>query len=675
MAGSDGPTHLLSLKVMRVSRPELSNSWQPFFSSSPSLSAHASASILSLQGLEPLTGHPKTLRDLSHATELLTLPSAFGAIQLGETFASCLCLNNETNVVIEDASLKVDVQTATSKVVLAEAGGAGYHLPPSGSLQIVVSHEIKELGQHVLACSVVYRLPLGARAVPGASEDPNDPELQTFRKFYKFMVTNPLSVKTKVHTAKSPSALMSPRERDQVILEVHLQNLTQESLYFELMRFEPMDDWEAQDANVLVVDSEDVGPQEKSIFSGSMTLIQPQDTRQYVYILTPKTPTLFPLTYPPGSVVPLGRLNICWRSSLGEPGRLLTSMLSRRIPLTTAPPPQQASALPSYLKRTIIGNHPSSRPQSPQLSSRPGTPPGPRPTSPPLSKPRHLPTNLIRSQSPVPVPPAPASVPSLDLDTTLIVRHIPRKEIRIEKPFTISLALVISNTGHQRRMVRIAVQHLQHLPHSQSAPHLQLGAAATGTPHSVVHDILSPHIPSSGMSTPSSSAGTFNYAVAHQKLMAISHPSTPRHEPLPLLDTGPDEVTGFPPPIVSSSDDSRSVQQQQPQGNVVYAGSSTLFLPPVMLGSDGADNASQAPTPGAPKTTVVQEFQLTYVPLSKGYSTIGSLRALVVEDRYVSDFESTVAHDGQETPGRSGRAIQTLKEWDVIGEIWVPSSS
>jgi hypothetical protein len=119
---------------------------------------------------------------------LLTLPSSFGSIQLGETFSSCLCVNNEAQVEVEAVAMKVEMQTATSKVLLAEFGGPEATLAVGDTLENVVHHEIKELGQHVLACTVSYRLPPGSHTAPGPAEDPNDPALQTFRKFYKFAV-------------------------------------------------------------------------------------------------------------------------------------------------------------------------------------------------------------------------------------------------------------------------------------------------------------------------------------------------------------------------------------------------------------------------------------------------------------------------------------------------------
>lgn len=144
---------------------------------------------MSLQGTNPLPGYPKTLRDLTQASELLTLPSSFGSIQLGETFSSCLSVNNEATTEIDSVALKVEMQTATSKLILADIGGTDTSLSPGDTLENVVHHEIKELGQHVLACTVSYRFnPQSSRTAP-TSEETSDSNILTFRKFYKFVVS------------------------------------------------------------------------------------------------------------------------------------------------------------------------------------------------------------------------------------------------------------------------------------------------------------------------------------------------------------------------------------------------------------------------------------------------------------------------------------------------------
>jgi hypothetical protein len=168
----------------------------PFYSNSPSFSAHSTASVLSLQGSTPLPGHPKTLRDLTNASTLLTLPSSFGAIQLGETFSGALAVNNESAAMVDGVSLRAEMQTTTNKVLLAEIGGPTLSLAAGDTLEATVHYEIKELGQHVLACTVSYQLPPGARRPATSAVTTGDPGvdagedngLQTFRKFYKFAV-------------------------------------------------------------------------------------------------------------------------------------------------------------------------------------------------------------------------------------------------------------------------------------------------------------------------------------------------------------------------------------------------------------------------------------------------------------------------------------------------------
>ncbi|KAG6820788.1 hypothetical protein H0H93_011553 [Arthromyces matolae] len=600
---AEGPPHPLTLKVMRVS-------------------AHSSASITSLQGTSPLPGYPKTLRDLTNASEILTLPSTFGSIQLGESFSSCLCVNNETQYDIEAVDLKVEIQTATTKVVLAHYGGPDHIIRARNTFETIVHHEIKELGQHVLACAITYRVPAHLRqsSAYGEKDENNvDPSVQTFRKFYKFAVLNPLSVKTKVHMSRSPSALFSSTEREKVFLEVHIQNLTQGPLYFEKMNLECVDQWDAEDANVL----NDQSP----LFAGPQALMQSQDTRQYIYILTPKLTSLLLPTPSPGSVIPLGRLEIFWRSSFGEPGRLLTSMLSRKIPIpasTQAP----VSALPSRVKRTVTSGS-TSRPHSPQLN-HPGTPP-PRPSS----------AASITSNPRPQLPSQPLNTSAPELDVNLLVRGCPSGPIRVEEPFTLSLTLVLSTTRQlvsecSRRRVQLIVQRLK-------PPKPRLASVVVPSRK----DGFNSRHQSSGLSTPSSVALTFNYALAHQKLSAVA---SPLQQALNTLEgiTNEDEhdISTVPPSYFKGH---REVEKPS---TVLSMGLSTLPLPLIELDSSEADASGQI--------VAFQDFELTYLPTQKGFTSIGGFRVVLVHDRYVDDEENS----GQ-------NQIRILKEWDVITEIWV----
>lgn len=122
-------------------------------------------------------------------------------------------------------------------------------------------------------------------------------------------------MKTKIQATKSPNALLKASEREKVFLEVHIQNLTQKPMTFQRVRFECVDGWIVQDVN-------------DGIYVGRASTVAAQEVRQYLYVLTPHLATSRKIVTPPtpGSIVPLGRLDISWTTTFGEPGRLLTSV-------------------------------------------------------------------------------------------------------------------------------------------------------------------------------------------------------------------------------------------------------------------------------------------------------------------------------------------------------------
>ncbi|KAG2149304.1 DUF974-domain-containing protein [Suillus clintonianus] len=667
----DGQGHLLSLKVMRVSRPSLASAWQPFYSSSPSFSAHSTASILSLQGKTPLPGHPKTLRDLTQASEFLTLPASFGAIQLGETFSSCICINNETNVDIEGVSVRVEIQTANSKILVAELGGPGFKLAVGDLLEYVAHHEVKELGHHVLACIVSYHLPPSYRYAPG---DSNPSHEATFRKFYKFAVTNPLSVKTKVHTPRSPSALMTSLEREKVFLEVHIQNMTQDAMWVERMEFECAEGWSVADANTIPSADDDI---DQKLFSGSMALMQPQAIRQYIYILTPTTSSSFPVVHPAGSVIPLGRLDISWRSQFGEPGRLLTSMLSRRFPgpppapnpnPASAPPLQHpVSALPPYLQRTVP-SAPSSpaRPRSPQLPpSRPSSPtPAPyRPGSPfrtrPMSGPSRPQSPAAGSISNVSVAPnqqlpaslVPAQVSAVEVD--VIINHIPRDSVAIEQPFKIAFTATVSaalpKAEGKQRIIFLAVQHLQY----------PLSTAITYPEPFQATETISSRFSSLGLTSATSTLVT---PVQSSPNMSSDNPLVV--SPEKMLARG--RLPTLPSPYFEFADEEKRTKLK----GCVFVGSSTQVLSPITLTIPSHDSDHEDPSDDhVKKVEGSQEFELTFLPVQTGFVRAGGLRILLIRDELIDVGADQAIY----RLGSGTMEARTMKELDVVAELWVHS--
>jgi hypothetical protein len=135
-------------------------------------------------------------------------------------------------------------------------------------------------------------------------------------------------VKTKVHAPKASFAQMSFQEREKVFLEVHIQNLTATPLWFEKIELLPEVGLIAQDAHQVAFKRVSSANEENDValLSGPNSILQPKDIRQYLYILSPSNLRLFPPEHPPGTSIPLGRLDISWRSFFGEPGRLVTSV-------------------------------------------------------------------------------------------------------------------------------------------------------------------------------------------------------------------------------------------------------------------------------------------------------------------------------------------------------------
>lgn len=72
-----------------------------------------------------------------------------------------------------------------------------------------------------------------------------------------------------------------------------------------------------------------VTPTGRSVF-GKTTLLQPQATCQFLYCLTPDPKLSSDLKSLSGATN-IGKLDIVWRSNLGEKGRLQTSQLQRMV--------------------------------------------------------------------------------------------------------------------------------------------------------------------------------------------------------------------------------------------------------------------------------------------------------------------------------------------------------
>lgn len=63
---------------------------------------------------------------------------------------------------------------------------------------------------------------------------------------------------------------------------------------------------------------------------GSVDYLRPLDTRQYLYCLAPKS-EMYSETKILKGVTDIGKLDITWKTNMGERGRLQTSQLQRVV--------------------------------------------------------------------------------------------------------------------------------------------------------------------------------------------------------------------------------------------------------------------------------------------------------------------------------------------------------
>uniref|UniRef100_A0A8C2DJM5 Trafficking protein particle complex subunit 13 n=1 Tax=Cyprinus carpio TaxID=7962 RepID=A0A8C2DJM5_CYPCA len=292
--------HLLALKVMRLTKPTL-------FTNMP-----VTCEDRDLPGdlfIRLMKDDPSTVKGAETLIlgEMLTLPQNFGNIFLGETFSSYISVHNDSNQVVKDILVKADLQTSSQRLNLSASNSAVSELKPECCIDDVIHHEVKEIGTHILVCAVSYTTQTGEKLY--------------FRKFFKFQVLKPLDVKTKFYNAESDLSSVT----DEVFLEAQIQNITTSPMFMEKVSLEP-----SMMYNVTELNNVSAGIESESTF-GRMSYLQPLDTRQYLYCLKPK-PEFAEKAGVIKGVTVIGKLDIVWKTNLGERGRLQTSQLQRMAP-------------------------------------------------------------------------------------------------------------------------------------------------------------------------------------------------------------------------------------------------------------------------------------------------------------------------------------------------------
>ncbi|KAI3466647.1 hypothetical protein Pfo_023310 [Paulownia fortunei] len=306
--GGQQAAHSLAFRVMRLCRPTLhvdtsSLKFDPCdllfgedLFDDPVAASHLPRLLSSQSNTSTVDPSDLSYRSrflLQHPTDSIGLP---GLLVLPQSFGY-ISINNSSNFEVRDVVIKAEIQTERQRILLLDTSKSPVEsIRAGGRYDFIVEHDVKELGAHTLVCTALYT--------------DGDSERKYLPQFFKFIVSNPLSVRTKVRNVK-----------DTTFLEACIENHTKSNLYMDQVEFEPAQHWSAK---VLKADdhSSEHNLLTRETFEEPILIRSGGGIYNYLYQLKYSSPDSAQLKAE-GSKI-LGKLQITWRTNLGEPGRLQT---------------------------------------------------------------------------------------------------------------------------------------------------------------------------------------------------------------------------------------------------------------------------------------------------------------------------------------------------------------
>lgn len=308
--------HSLSLKVLRLAKPSLTKQH--------ALSKQSHDATFRVDP-DAASAVPATEQDDQFVlTPGLKLPSAFGAVHVGETFACTLCVNNDLpsddeDVQIRDASIEAEMQTpgqVDDPMQLDPEGSSSSDdeassMKPGETMQRIVRCHLADEGNYILFVTVNY-----TETQTAATED-EEPTTRrrTFRKSYRFPADHLIRVRIK--TRPLPE-LTEKRLGSGHAIEAQLEKLGDESLLLESVTFNPKPTVRVKSLN-------------KGDTTGD-TLSRPQlelgDVQQVAFLVLDEDSDGQGQELSKDGKVILGQMSIRWRRAMGEAGMLNTGWLT-----------------------------------------------------------------------------------------------------------------------------------------------------------------------------------------------------------------------------------------------------------------------------------------------------------------------------------------------------------
>lgn len=245
---------------------------------------------------------------------------SFGSASVGESFSCTLCANNDLDPDaptapgaqkrIRDVKIEAEMKTPGSgSVVKLELGpvgdkmkevegGGGVDLEPGGTLQRIVSFDLREEGNHVLAVTVSY---YEASDLSGRT--------RTFRKLYQFICKPSMIVRTKAGPLRK-----DPEGGRRWVLEAQLENCSEAVMQLESVNLDLEAELGYTDCNW------DAG--------GKRPVLHPGEVEQVCFVVREKE-GVKAVEDPEGRTA-FGVLRIGWRGEMGSRGFLTTGQLGSR---------------------------------------------------------------------------------------------------------------------------------------------------------------------------------------------------------------------------------------------------------------------------------------------------------------------------------------------------------
>lgn len=256
---------------------------------------------------------------------ILNLPPSFGSAYVGETFRCTLCANNDVlepssepagdphpsqtppagiKKTIRDVRIEAEMKTpgsgATVKLQLSptndEPAEKDADLGSGDTLQRIVSFDLKEEGNHVLAVTVSY---YEATETSGRT--------RTFRKLYQFICKSSLIVRTK------PGVLSQGRAGRRWVLEAQLENCGEDVVQLERVGLDLEPGLTGLDCNWVATGT-------------SRPVLHPGEVEQVCFVLSETGEVV---ESQDGRVL-FGVLGIGWRGEMGNRGFISTGKLGTR---------------------------------------------------------------------------------------------------------------------------------------------------------------------------------------------------------------------------------------------------------------------------------------------------------------------------------------------------------